>query len=400
MKIWQYFAVLLLFYCGQAFLFLFGASGLELIAEGGLLNWDAEHYQAIALNGYDKLRTAFFPYFPLFWKYSGLGAIGISAINGLIFIGGFSVLAHSYKLSLVQTLLLAAVPTFVFFFFPYSESLFFAGSVLVILGYRKNLLPLLLFGFIWCSFARPTAAVFLPAIILTEYLTRKSNRDAFLRITLSFVAAGIGLFFALFIHFTYTGNWFSFMDAQSEWDNQLRIPTLPLRSWAGWRVTVMDGTALFVSLVSGYTLFKWLYRQKNNLRINAPRALVFSMWYIFGVGLLVLLFRGGELFSLNRFVFATAFFIVAAIAFMQQKHSLKSSYYVLVMFLYWLLFASYVHIQTLLKYLAATLFNGLAIWSFVDKEKLARPVAVVFFLTLVVLQVYFFYRHLSGEWIA
>lgn len=400
MKLWQYFALLLLFYCGQALLFLFGANGLELIAQGGLLNWDADHYQSIALDGYDKLRTAFFPYFPLLWKYSGLGAIGMSVLNGLIFIGGFSTLAHAYKLSLVHTLLLAAVPTFVFYFFPYSESLFFAGSAMVILGYRRNLLPLLLFGFIWCSFARPAAAVFVPAIVLTEYFTRKTNRDALWRIMLSFVAVGIGLFLALCIHFNYTGAWFSFMDAQSQWDNHLRIPTLPLRSWAGWRITVLDGTALFVSLASGFTLFNWLYRQKTNLRMDAPRALVFSMWYLFGIGLLVLLFRGGELFSLNRFVFATAFFMVAAIAFMQRKHTLKSSYYVLVMFFYWLLFASYVHIQTLLKYLVATLFNGLAIWSFVNKKKLAKPATVIFFLGLVILQVYFFYRHLSGEWIA
>lgn len=400
MKAWLYFAVLVLFYCGQALLFLFGANGLELIAQGGLLNWDAEHYQSITTNGYDKLRTAFFPLFPLLWKYSGLGAVGISVINGLIYIGGLSALAHSFKLNLARTLLIAAVPTSVFYFFPYTESLFFAGSVMVILGYRNDLLPLLLFGFIWCSFARPSAAVFLPAIILTEYLTRKSNRDALQRITFSIAAVGLGLFLAVLIHFSHTGTWFSFMDAQSEWDNQLRIPTLPLRSWAGWRVTVLDGTALFVSLVSGFTLFKWFIRQKANLRIEAPRALVFSMWYLFGIGLLVLLFRGGELFSLNRFVFATAFFAVAAIAFMERKHHLKSSYYVLVLFLYWLLFASYVHIQTLLKYLAATLFNGLAIWSFVDKEKLAKPATIAFFLGLVILQVYFFYRHLSGEWIA
>src|SRR5690606_221661 len=122
--------------------------------------------------------------------------------------------------------------------------------------------------------------------------------------------------------------------------------------------------------------------------------------YLFGIGLLILLIRGGELFSLNRFVYSTAFFIVAAFYYLKNKFNSKHLYYAVVMLLYWLIFNSYVHIQTFLKYFVVTLFSSLPILMLIQNKTLARTSMVLFFIGLVLLQVIFFFLHLNGQWIA
>lgn len=66
------------------------------------------------------------------------------------------------------------------------------------------------------------------------------------------------------------------------------------------------------------------------------------------------------------------------------------------MFVYWLLFNSFVHIQTLLKYAAVTLFNSLAVLSVLKNRQIARAAMLIFFIGLAVLQVYFYQRFLAG----
>lgn len=399
MKFLKYFTILLAFYGCQALFFFFGLDGAQLFTESNLLNWDAEHYAFIAQSGYDQLRTAFFPLFPIIWNLTNLSALGITILNGGLFIFAFAALAREYQPRLHELLLIAAVPTFIFYFLPYSESFFFMGSTIILLGYRKNMLPALFAGFLICSLSRPAVAVFLPAIVLTEFLTYSKGDKSILRGTFSIAGLAIGLVIALVIQRLQVGEWLTFFQVQAEhWDNSLQVPELPLRSWAGLWITVLDGTALFVSLIAGYGLLKFILAAKS-LRITTERSLVFSLFYLLGIGLLVLLFRGGALFSLNRFVFATAFFVVAAFYYVRQVQPFRSLYFALAMFLYWLFFNSFVHIQTLLKYLAATLFNGLAILSFTAHKSLRTASLIVFFAGLVILQLYFFHRHISGYWI-
>lgn len=395
--------ILLLFYLLQGFIFLVGMQGWVAIQAGGLLQWDAELYADIVRDGYSRMYTAFFPLFPLVWKLTGLGAIGISLLNGFLFIVSLSWLSSELKAKTHELLLLAATPTFIFFLVPYSEALFFLGSTLLLAGLFKKQQSLLLIGLLVCSFARPTASVFIPAIVITEWLCRDSPKKALLQMLKQIVAAALGLFLALWVHQNYTGAWLSFFDVQSEyWDNTLRIPSLPLRSWAGMKITMLDGFALSVSMMSGIALFKSLQPNFKRLKSNAPKGLVFSLLYLLGIGLVVLLFRGGELFSLNRFVFASAFFVVAAFYFAKLKLSKKAFYFPLALFLYWLLFNSYVHIQTLLKYLLVTLFLSLPVVMQIEMKNkwISRLAAAILFAGLAAIQLYFFSRHLGGQWVA
>lgn len=401
MQVFRYFGVLFLFYAAQAFFFAFFVNGLSLFSTENLLNWDAEHYGFIATEGYDIMRTAFFPLFPVLWNIAELSVPSVSILNGTLFIFSFSILAATYKPDWHHLLLIAATPTFVFFFLPYSESLFFFGSIMILIGYRRPHFLLLLAGFFITAMARPTAGIFLPAIIITEWLCRKNSISAIQRIVASAVVVLAGMFIALYIQQLHTGTWLTFFEVQAEhWDNRLRIPEFPLSSWAGMWVTALDGTALFVALACGYQLIKWWVKAKFKLRLPHEKSLLFSLLYLFGSGLVVLLFRGGELFSLNRFIFASAFFIVAADYFLRQQFNKKHLSIPGVMFLYWLLFNSFVHIQTLIKYAAVTLFDSLAVLSVIKYRRIRQLAVLVFFIGLVALQVYFYQRFLAGGWIA
>lgn len=394
------FWLLCAFYALQAVIFFILFYKSQWFNIQSLLNWDAQHYFRITKEGYDQTRTAFFPLFPLIWKFSGLNPVGISFLNALIFIGSFAWLAQLYQLKTQHLLLIAAVPSFIFFFVPYTESIFFASSVILITGYKKLDYRLVFIGLLMASFSRPAASVFIPAIILVEWLTRENSTKAFSNISLSVIAVLIGMLGAFAVHYNYTGNWFGFFDVQANvWDNRLQIPSLPLRSWAGLKITILDGTALFISLLCSWKLLQWLWPNFKTFKIHQDKALLFSFFYLTGIGLLVLLYRNGSLFSLNRFIFTTAFFVIAAIYFTKQKFTSKWLWWIFGLLLWWLLFNSFVHIATFGKYLIATFFLCLSVLAFHQKGSISRFAFPLFFVGLALLQLYFIFRFMSNNWV-
>jgi hypothetical protein len=94
------FGLLLGYYLFQGLIFTILFYKASWFNSHSLLNWDAQHYYKITTEGYDYTRTAFFPLFPLIWKYSGLGLLAISVFNGLLFLGSFAWLSSLYKIQL------------------------------------------------------------------------------------------------------------------------------------------------------------------------------------------------------------------------------------------------------------------------------------------------------------
>jgi hypothetical protein len=277
---------------------------------------------------------------------------------------------------------------------------FFAGSVLLLTGYKKADYRFVFVGLLVASFARPAASVFLPAIILLEILTRTSTTDAAKKISLSTAALVLGMVAAFAVHRYFTGNWLGFFEVQQNvWENRLQIPSLPLRSWAGIKIVILDGTALFVCLLSAWQLLKWFIPNLKSFKINQEKGLVFSLFYLTGIGLLVLLYRDGSLFSLNRFSFATAFFVVVAGHFGHQKFENRTLFWVTGMLVWWLLFNSYVHIATFSKHLLITAFLSLTVLAFQRSQRISAVAMPLLFIGFSLLQLYLLYRHLSNLWV-
>lgn len=138
--------------------------------------WDALHYQAIAERGYEAFPTALFtpPLYPFLMRL-------LSPFFGSTLLAGIFVAAIAYAIGLILFYQLARLelsqeqaarraliylmlfPTAFFFFAPYTESLFFLGSVGAILALRrKEWLRAGLWGSLATASRLPGALILIP----------------------------------------------------------------------------------------------------------------------------------------------------------------------------------------------------------------------------------------------
>ncbi|MGV3632361.1 MAG: hypothetical protein ACO1O6_14225 [Bacteroidota bacterium] len=357
---------LLFFFAGGLFLLLFFLQSWlypGLLLEEHFINHDAGHYYWIKTKGYEDYQVAFFPLFPLIWKLLSVPVYGIVCMNGLLYLTSFYFLARALSLNRAEVLFYLCIPSSLFLFLPFSESCFYAASVLLIIGVKTKRLILVLIALYVCTLARPAYTVLIPALVLMEVLTEGiRKKELLLKIGAYILVSVIGTIAVACIQFCYTGKWFKFFTAQRLWGNYLQLPVFPLRTWGGDVIVRLDGVALLFGLVSGIILLLYLFRTGPFGKLKIPREVVLSLAYLGGMALTVLLFRGGSLFSLNRFVFAVPFIVVALDFYLKQQLVLpvKQLFWMFVLiFLYWLCFGSYVHIATALKFFALSVYLSL-----------------------------------------
>lgn len=366
-------------------------------------NWDAEHYKYIKEYGYKDFRVAFFPFFPIFWRYLAVNEYFISIINALIFLSSFYFIIKHWKISNpLEILLYLSIPSFIFFYFPYTESLFFIFSVIILYGIKNNKINLVFIGLFLSTLTRPSFTVFLPALIILE-LFDNNNSGKFKRITIYTAIVLLGLGLVGLIQYMDTGEWFKFFSSQKFWGNKLQVPKLHLNSWSGNFITRLDAFTLLFSCLAGGFLFIKLLNLKLVKNISAPREVLFSLAYIGGITLSVLLYRGGSLFSLNRFVFTTPFIILVLNYWLkfEVKFTFKQiAIFFLIISIFWLLFGSYQHIQSVLIYSLLTLYF-LLLFLIKFENKLVSKISIILLISLnFIFQNILFVRFLSGLWVA
>jgi hypothetical protein len=372
-----------------------------ILNETNFLNWDAAHYANIRSNGYSGFLVAFFPLFPWLWKLSHLSAWGIAVFNGTLFLFSFAALLSYFRLSLKEHLLLQSIPSLVFMCIPYTEALFFSCCTLLLIGLYKEKTWMIATALLLSSLCRPVTYIFIPAILLVVLCYRKPGKSVLSEGILYTFLLLAGLFITVCVHYHYTGIWFVFFKAQEGWSNSLRIPSLPLRSWGGNNITRLDGTALAAGIFAGIACLGWLIAYFKNKVLPVGKEALFSMAYLAGISLLILFFRGGSLFSLNRFVFATPFFTLAFLYFLRNVR-LKAKqlvYLFLGLSIFWLLFGSYVHIQANMKYELLSAFLLLPFLVYSESKWVSRISYILFLSTNLILQAYFLYRFLGNEWV-
>lgn len=373
-----------------------------ILASANFLNWDAEHYSWIKDNGYEGFRVAFFPLFPLVWKLLNVSPPLISIVNALIFFISFYILVKQFKPSVPELILLLSIPGCMFFYLPYTESIFFASSTLILAGLKQQKIGYTLGGLFLCTLARPAFTIFIPALIIVECFSHGTMKQIIQRIGLYLLVCVAGIVVVGLVQYNDTGEWFKFFAAQKMWGNELQIPKLPFTSWAGGLIVRLDGTAMLVGLVSGIMLLFFMIRKKTSAVKILPPELIFSLAYLSGITLSVILFRGGSLFSLNRFVLASAFIFVAADYYLKQdfKFSFKQIMIcLLILMIYWLSFGSYVHILTLLKFLLISIYLTLFICIKSENKMIGKYSLLLFAAINFTFQGVFFFRFLNGEWV-
>jgi hypothetical protein len=284
--------------------------------------WDVGHYHFIVEKGYgaDLTRTAFYPLFPLLWKATGLDLLGISILNGLVFITGFVFLMKELRPTAAQLWLILSLPFTFFYFVPYSEALFFLLTSLIIIGFRREKIAWIAIGLFLSSMTRPTSQVYLPALWLTAYCFRQQSLFQWKNVVLfSFSALAGQLSVMTLYHFT-NGNAFAFFEAQKAWNHHLQPFKLPLTSWSNSMV-VTDVHYFYIGFAVVLIVMAYFYhrlrlsdaqigRYPYLERLSAQPVITFSLLYLAGITGLVMLFQGGDVHSFGRYMNCSPFFMV------------------------------------------------------------------------------------------
>ncbi|MGZ5242337.1 MAG: hypothetical protein ACXWEY_16405 [Bacteroidia bacterium] len=322
--------------------------------------FDVIHYTSIKDTGYSfdasrQSNVAFFPAFPYLWKFSGLNIYGISILNIVLFYISFIFLALRFGFSAREQLLLLSVPSMFFMYLPYSEALYFSISVLLLAGMQGRNHLITCTGFLFASVTRSAANVFLPAIILTEWIDNRFKQWKNVLLYSFFSLAGIAI--VAYIQYVQTGYAFGFIQTQQYWEHHLQWPKLRFTSWGQY--IYLDAAALLFGALCMYISVELILRfRKDFSDFKNNKALVFSVLCISGLTLLALIMKGGSFFSLNRYIFPGAFFCLAAVFLLRRaKININKLIYILIaVFLFLGLFHFFVHISVMLSYFLLSLY--------------------------------------------
>ncbi len=362
------------------------------------MHWDAIHYEHIAHIDYLGFRTAFFPLFPLIWKILRCGIYGVVLFNGILFIFSASLLVTFFKFSAEEFLIILSFPSLIFLFLPYTESVFFFSVALALIGMSKQNNWIIFVGMLLASCTRPVVYVFIPAVIILNIIeNRKLTLQRFIFLILPIL---LGIILVFFIQYFNTHDYFAFFHSQKMWNNYLQIPKFHLTSWGGDDIVKLDGSAFLVGIIATVAIAYFAFKKSTIGESMKQEPTLFSIIYLAGICWFVLFTRGGSLFSLNRFVFATPFFFLGFSALLKKSWTTRE--YVLIFLLlnvFWLLLGSYVHIVETLKYLALSVFVMLFLFISHPNKYISKISYSVCLIGNIFLQLYFYNSFLHNGWV-
>ena len=373
------------------------------LTQAAFINWDVGHYLYIRWHGYDVQRTAFFPLFPFLWRWLNVPPMGMGLFNLGLFTGTFAVLAWQLGWTWRQQALLLVVPSLVFMALPYSEAVFFACGVLVLVGLHRQHLGLYGLGLGLSCFSRSAALVLVPAVLLTAWLTAQDRRAALRAGLVGTGAALVGLAASVTVHYWYTGRWLVFFAAQRLWGNQLRWPALPFTNWGGSFPSRFEAPAFLIGVVCAAVLLRVGGRHWRRPLAPAAGPAVFALAYVAGITAVTVATKGGLLVSLSRYVYATPYFLLL-LAELVGRVRLTTRHLLLcfgLMELTWVgLFGAYGHIRSFLGF---TFVSGcVLLWlANAHAHPLVRRYALVpTVLGSAALLLVLLFRFLRHEWVA
>ncbi|MCR5887954.1 hypothetical protein LRS06_09210 [Hymenobacter sp. J193] len=288
-----------------------------------LLRWDVIWYEQIRQHGYTYSATgmsnaAFFPMLPYVWRFSGLGLRGMGLLNAAMFLGASTWLAHQLRLPVRLQLLLLSTPFLLFMVVPYTEALFFVFSTLLVVGLRRRKLLWWVLGLLGCGLTRSASTMFTPALLfmVAMWAMQPGQRGTALRwgaAGLGALLLSIGLVAA--VQWYQTGEPFGFILAQKHWGHTMKRPNFPFTDPSGTDVLWLDALALWLGLAAAgvctWLTWRWLQCWRTGRAMPPlPPELIFALGYCVGVTLFILLYQGGSLWNIGRYIFATPFLVV------------------------------------------------------------------------------------------
>jgi hypothetical protein len=379
----------------------------------GFCQFDCGWYCSIINSGYvfnpnAQSNVAFFPLFPYVWKFLGVSTIQIALFNGTLFLFSLIYVCYNLGVSLKSLFIFGAAGMITFFFVPYSESFFFAGTAFMLIGFFKPDNRFLMLGICLSIFTRSASLVFVVAsfaliVFAAIAKNRKQLQQGVLCIALSIFCTII----VFAIQYSQTGIWNGFFISQTFWGFALQIPNIPFLQGA-WPITLFDFNALLIGLLSAAVLVVYFFEVAFNIKsslINFKKPLLahelFSLLYLAGCTLIVVLFLGGSMRSLARFVFSTPFYLVFISLFIAKKISFNYSFLLIALCL--LVVFLVAPKSTYSEHIIMIMINVIALaWCLFNNPQAPKKHIKIIFAIIciwgIVLQVSSLASFLNGEW--
>lgn len=396
-------------------LYLFGALK-QLPCSANIVNWDAGIYHVIKNVGYSFDsensigNTGLYPLFPMVWRGLSLPPIGMAIVNLSMFLICLQWLVKTFNVNRDLVLLYISIPSIIFFFLPFSESLFFVFSTLFLIGWEKKNYLLVIVGCVLAGITRPSIFYFFPAIIFVAvYFWKTGQLNAINRkfLLLIFLASSFGVLLSLALYYKLTGDPLAFFHMRKQ-GNGLTIPGFPLTTWRGAKLLWLDGFAFMICFGVVLTFLPLLYKgliAKKDKVVPKDFTILFTIGYIVTTTIHILFFNlkdpagSTSLLGLNRFVFATPFFLILLIHYGRPlSNSLKSNYIALAVLLVGLGLLGVYHPKNLPEHLRPAIYITFMTLFWVFQHK-AKYLWIGVYILQTILQVILLDKFLEGLWV-
>jgi hypothetical protein len=300
-----------------------------------LKHWDCRAYAIMKDNLYDVSKSggdyifAWFPLFPLLWKYSHLTSIGISMLNVILYIISAVMLSSLFSKhdttrwkKLVLFALLFSFPGFAVFFIPYTEALFMILLTVAFWGLFKNKYWVYSIGVFLAAMTRSVAVILIVTFLAAEFIVFLKEKDLLARIKNVFLKilpllAGT-MTVALIQLYNGSGSLFKFIEVQKYWGAEFQIP-MNFKDYSEESFAGNVGTIFFfVFPCLAYFFYLFLSIIKKKKSIVAEDNSEKIQEYLFNVSVIytlvmfffILFFKGGVLTGITRYIISTPFFFI------------------------------------------------------------------------------------------
>jgi hypothetical protein len=321
-QITHFFTLAILFSFGQLIL----QNGVDISAQK-LVHYDAGFYADISCCHYKYLpgqasNMAFFPLFPMLWRLLEVSPEGMATINLLLFYISVALLRKSFSLNFWKTLFLLSIPSCIFNMIPYSESLFYFFGTLLILGLKHNKNLLIFLGILGAGLAKTSGMFFLATglFLLFTQIKKQDKRDAIIKFSIILAAQLLSFFTGAFIQYSETGVAFEFLHQQQHWGHGWHWPEIPMISIEDMKMIWLDAMAHFITFLCALLSLSVLRKKVLNLNWKPSAERIFATAYLaIYFPFMLLYFDTGNLWSVNRFVFASPFFALLVIYYFKKN---------------------------------------------------------------------------------
>jgi len=395
-------------------------------------HWDAVMYKRIRDDSYFvpvsviTEKYAFYPFYPLVWKLSGIDSEYIVFFNYALFVIAlilFSILlCDNPKARMIYFFAALLIPSAVIFYLPYAEAVFTLTFAIAVWGLLKNKYWLYFLGIFLFAATRPAVVVFIMALLAIDFVIflRTRNIKQFIFVFFKKAAPAFAGFFAVAsLQFYYSGSFTAYFECLNHfWPRSCDL-FAPITDWSleGFGMSVFSifficAPALIYMIIwtvkslgakeAGVSLFESSLEQKKEYLFYV------SLAFLGGNLVYTFLTSGNEIDGFCRYTTCVPFFFIVlfqlpqkliSLSFMKRAAIFSSC---LLAFIIFFNNVSYVRDHIRFEYFGLLLFILLALFTLFESYIADRYKWLILFILLIpslIWQTYLFNMFLSNAWI-